>query len=440
VVVVTVNYRLGPLGWMRHAALRDGATPEEQSGNFGTLDQIAALEWVRRNVAAFGGNPDNITIFGESAGARDVLALVGSPRAKGLFHRAIAQSGSLRTSSAAEGEHPKDAAEPGHRNSSHEILERLMVADGTAADGAAAETRLAAMAPAEIASYLHAVPPKALLEAYATENLEGLIDVPQMFPDGIVLAADPLLDVYATPGRHASVPVMLGTNKDEMKLFMFVDPEYVNTRLFGLITRATDPERYAAIADHISSMWKAAGADEPAAALVRGQTPGVYVYRFDWDEEPTLLGTDLSAMLGAAHAFEIPFVFGHWDLGGRANVMFTDDNAAAREALARQMMSYWAAFAWDGTPARGRDGQLTEWSAAPQFMVLDTEAGGGARMSDATLSEENVLSTLQADARLATPETRCAALRATLPMAGRIENGNGALARYGCPDAPADES
>jgi para-nitrobenzyl esterase len=231
---------------------------------------------------------------------------------------------------------------------------------------------------------------------------------------------------------------MLGTNRDEMKLFMALDPRWVNTHLWGLLIRVEDPERYAAVSHHTSAMWKAAGADEPAAALVRGEAPGVYVYRFDWDEEPTLLGTDLAALLGAAHAFEIPFVFGHWDLGGRANVIFTDDNAGAREALARQTMSYWAAFAYDGNPGRGRDGQLTEWSAAPKFMVLDTEAGGGVRMSDGTLSEENALSALQADPRLATPEKRCDALRATLAMAGRL--GNGSPSRYGCPDAPANES
>jgi len=438
VVVVAINYRLGPLGWMRHAALRAGnPTPEGQSGNFGILDQILALEWVRDNIAAFGGDPDNVTIFGESAGARDVLHLLGSPKARGLFHRAIAQSGGLRTTSLAAAENPRDAAEPGHRNSASEILARVMVADGTAADAAAARARLAALAPAEVAAYFRGVPPTPLLEAYATERHEGLIDVPQMFPDGVVLAASPLLDVFATPGAPASVPVMLGTNRDEMKLFMYVDPQHVGTHLFGLLTRAREPAQYAAIAEHTSDMWKAAGADEPAAALVRGQSPGVYVYRFDWDEEPTILGTDLPALLGAAHAFEIPFVFGHWDLGGRANVIFTDDNAAAREALATRMMSYWAAFAHDGAPGRGRDGQLLEWPAGPAFMVFDTDAGGGLRLSDETLSEEKALTALLSDPRLAAPEARCRALRSALSMAGRLRDSD--PAGFGCPASAADE-
>ena len=104
VVVVTIHYRLGPLGWFRHAALRaEGGSPEDRSGNFGTLDQIRALEWVRDNIAAFGGDPGNVTIFGESAGGRDVFALLLSPRARGLFHRAIVQSGGTRTLEAQPG-------------------------------------------------------------------------------------------------------------------------------------------------------------------------------------------------------------------------------------------------------------------------------------------------------------------------------------------------
>ena len=82
VVVVTINYRLGPLGWFRHAALREGATPAEQSGNFGTLDLVRALEWVRDDIAAFGGDPGNVTIFGESAGGTNVYTLLLSPLAK----------------------------------------------------------------------------------------------------------------------------------------------------------------------------------------------------------------------------------------------------------------------------------------------------------------------------------------------------------------------
>ena len=96
VVVVTTNYRLGPFGWFRQPALVEHAKGDEASGNWGTLDLIRSLEWVRENAAAFGGDPKNVTIFGESAGGTDVYSLLVSTRAEGLFHRAISQSGGIR--------------------------------------------------------------------------------------------------------------------------------------------------------------------------------------------------------------------------------------------------------------------------------------------------------------------------------------------------------
>jgi para-nitrobenzyl esterase len=96
VVVVTINYRLGFLGWFTHPALATG-NPEDDSGNYGTLDIVRALEWTRDNIAAFGGDPANVTVFGESAGAFDTLAMMASPLTTGLFHRAIVQSGGFQT-------------------------------------------------------------------------------------------------------------------------------------------------------------------------------------------------------------------------------------------------------------------------------------------------------------------------------------------------------
>jgi para-nitrobenzyl esterase len=135
VIYVGINYRLGMLGWFSHEALRtDAANALDSSGNYGILDMIAALEWVRDNIASFGGDPDNVTIFGESAGGRNVYALVGSPLAAGLFHRAISQSGSMQTSPLARAENLADAEVPGDANSSSEVLASLLQADGGAAN------------------------------------------------------------------------------------------------------------------------------------------------------------------------------------------------------------------------------------------------------------------------------------------------------------------
>jgi len=412
VVVVTLNYRLGPLGWFRHAALREGdGSAEGRSGNFGTLDLVRALEWVRENVSAFGGDPERVTIFGESAGGRNVATLLLSPRAAGLFQRAIVQSGGTKLGWPDEAEHFADDPEPGDRNSSGEVAARLLLAAGEAESREAAKARLAQMEPAALAAFLRARTPTELFAAYEREAQEGLLDVPDVFADGAVLpAADPLARFASADGWNR-VPVMLGTNKDENKLFLFPNPLYVR-RWLGVVPRVRDPDLYLATAEAMSALWKAGGADGPAAALRRHEAR-VFVYRFDWDEEPTLLGLDLGRFLGAAHGFEIPFVFGHFDLGRAGNVIWTEANREAREALSARILSYWAEFARSGDPAEGRRGELPHWTAwdnrpgAHKYAVLDTDAGGGVRMGSEAVTVAAVLDAVEKDPRLAAPRARC---------------------------------
>jgi para-nitrobenzyl esterase len=366
VVVVTLNYRLGPLGWLRHPALREGATYEEASGNFGTLDMIHALRWVRANVAAFGGNPDRVTVFGESAGGRDVVALLTSPLARGLFHAGIVQSGGTRSSPVED--------------------TQTFPATATAAS-------------------LRAQTAEAILLAYPETDSEGdhtgFFDLPQQFRDGVVLSAAEVPTALAS-GDYARVPVILGTTRDEAKLFMFASSKHV--RRFLRIPRLRDAEHYQREASYRSRFWKAFGVDEPAAAMRRVQGPSVYAYRFDWDEEPSVFGADLGQMLGAAHVMEVPFVFGHWDLGPNSKLLFDEDNAPARLALSETMQSYWGQFAWTGSPGRGRDGKRPVWGAwdpsqptAGKYIVFDTPSGGGIRMAHETESTTALLAEVTRD-------------------------------------------
>ncbi|HSP96499.1 MAG TPA: carboxylesterase family protein [Candidatus Dormibacteraeota bacterium] len=412
VIVVTTNYRLGPLGWMRHAALREGASPAEQSGNFATLDLIAALRWVHDNVAAFGGNPDNVTIFGESAGGQNAFSLLLAPPAKGLFHRAISQSGGLWMSSPAQAEHFTDDAEPGDAHSSNEVLLALLQRDG-AADRAAARSRLAAMSPAQVADYLRGKSATQLLAVYEPYPGNGMIEMPKVFRDGTVLPVDDPMARFARADGWNHVPVMLGTNHDENRLFMFGDPHWVK-RYFWIVPRLLNEPLYVVTSEYLARNWKATGADMPAAAM-RGNADDVYVYRFDWNEQPHVLGADLSVMLGASHGFEIPFVFDHFDLGPQGNVMWTDDNEPGREQLSAAMMGYWAEFARNGRPGRGGSDRGVEWlawdpsaPAAPKYLVLDTAAGGGIRMSDDAVTLDRLRSDLASDPRLTDPRDRCA--------------------------------
>jgi para-nitrobenzyl esterase len=142
----------------------------------------------------------------------------------------------------------------------------------------------------------------------------------------------------------------------------------------------------------------------------------VFAYRFDWDEEPSVLGADLGEMLGAAHVMEVPFVFGHWDLGPNSKLLFDEDNAPARLALSEKMQSYWGQFAWTGSPGRGHDGKQPAWSAwdpsqptAGKYIVFDTPAGGGIRMAHELESTSALIAELSRDPAWDEP-ARCALL------------------------------
>jgi len=446
-VVVTLNYRLGPFGWLRHAALRGDATDDaERSGNFGTLDLIRALEWVRDNIAAFGGDPGNVTIFGESAGGTNVNSLLLSPRAHGLFQRAIVESGGLFMSDVTSAENFTDDAPPGDPNSSNEMLLRLMISDGSATDRAAAKTRLAAMPTAEVQRYLRGKTNVEILTAYTPMPGAGMVHMPLVFREGVVVPDAEPMQLLTHAGGYNDVPVILGTNRDENKLFMFADPATVR-RILWIIPRLRDARQYSLTAEYMAKMWKANGADEPATAMRATQGPSVYVYRFDWDEEPTILGADLSVMLGAAHGFEIPFVFGHFDLGREGNQIFTTNNQPGRELLSAEMMSYWAQFAYTGAPGRGRNSAALEWTpwsndgpSSPKFMVLDTPAAGGPHMSSDAVTQASVIAAVDDDVRLPTQRDKCKIFHALAAWSrGFTKKDYPTAGRKGCAEYPFDK-
>jgi para-nitrobenzyl esterase len=183
VVVVSVAYRLGPMGWLRHPALSAGGTPEEVGGNFGLLDQIAALRWVHDNVAAFGGDPAAVTLFGESAGGQDTLALLLAPQARGLYARAIAQSPIIRPSTPTEAEAWADQGGAAH--SSREMLAKFAVST-RAVDAAGA--RVWVDAHADLGAWARSVPAEVILDVWAQQrgNRTGMLDMPMIDRKSVV--------------------------------------------------------------------------------------------------------------------------------------------------------------------------------------------------------------------------------------------------------------
>ncbi len=420
VVVVVVQYRLGAFGWFSHPALQaplaaaSDYAADDASGNFGTLDLVRALEWVRDNVAAFGGDPSRVTIFGESAGGTNVFSLLVSPRASGLFHRAIVQSGSTSSSSRAEAQNLVDAEEPGRPSSSAEIVLKALQADGRADDRESALATAASLQPEDVDALLRRRDAYELLRLWPGDRLGGMYRNPSVIRDGHVLPPQPFLERLRA-GAYNRVPVMAGTNRDENKLFMLGDSPDV-ARLFGVPLWLKDEVRYDAVAELMALMWKVRGADDPAAAIRAADGPDVYVYRFDWDEQGSLLAADFSKLLGAAHGLEIPFVFGRLDFPLFGRVLFPEASRPGAETLSAAMMAYWGAFARDGSPGTGSSGELPQWTAwnpasgAEKFMLLDSPDGGGLRMSPEAVDVASVIARTESDDRLPRPEDRCGVL------------------------------
>jgi para-nitrobenzyl esterase len=334
-VVVTINYRLGALGFLGHRELSD---PDGLVGNWGLHDQVAALRWVRDNIAHFGGDAHNVTIFGESAGGFSVAALLGAPDAAGLFRRAIVQSGGAYAHSVEEAERS------GARLAS--VLGLASCARGS----------------------LERVPAAELVAA--TEEIGRRRPDPGMLPlpflptvDGVFLPRHPLTAV--ADGAASGVDLLIGTNRDEMTLFGLGNPalmaldeagveRWIANALPGVAGEEV-VEAYRSARRRRSEpveprdIWVAAGSDIvfrwpslqlAAAHVARGGS--AHVYLFDW-ESPAFDG-----ILGSCHALELPFVFGGVDV---PVVQLFSGGGPAVSALSRHMQRAWLAFARGGDPS-----------------------------------------------------------------------------------------
>ncbi|MEM9667958.1 MAG: carboxylesterase family protein [Pseudomonadota bacterium] len=395
VIVAVVQYRLGPLGWFAHESLRDSANIEDdKSANFAILDQIAALDWLAENAAFFGGDPNNITIFGESAGGHNVATLLGSPRASGKFHKAILQSGSFRSVSLEE-------AETGGAQSAGPIAVKL-VGDDVAPEA------------------LRAVSMQDFFAAYGGSLDTEEWEPPRIIEDGIVVPEGGLREAFNDPDTFNSVPIISGTNKDETKLFNLLSPELVRWR-FGRIPRARDKNLYNAASEYQSRMWRVSAVDDPLNAMIAGGHADIYAYRFDWDEAGRAWGADFAQLFGAAHGLEIPFIFGQFRFLGTADKwVFTEENESGRLALNDAMMAYWAEFARTGAPGKGGTDTLplwSEWSAdedQSNIILFDSPESGGPRMVASQETPGSVAADLFSDPRLKSQEITCRVYLATI--------------------------
>ncbi|MDP7577482.1 MAG: carboxylesterase family protein [Pseudomonadales bacterium] len=396
VIVVTFNYRLGPFGWFSHPAMNSDASPEDRSGNYGNLDTVRILEWIKSNIEAFGGNPKNVTLFGESAGGMNLFAMLASPYGAGLFHQAIIQSGLPISMPLSVAENYADADEPGHQNSSKEVVNKFLIADGIVNTRDAAIVHQDQMTDKALSSYLLGKSADEILQIYESEMMGTL---PMIFMDGTVLPKEDLLDVFSDTSNYNAVPLIVGTNRDEFKSFFVSDRELVEMKM-GFLPHIINEDYFNAVTGYFNDSWKARGVDEVSIRLRAAQGDSVFAYRFDWDELPTILGVDLSVLMGAVHASEIPFVFSSFDDSLMSNMIFNEGNTPGRDALSDQMSSYWVEFAYSGKPGQGRDGKGSlwqPWGESAKFIMFDTPEGGGVRMNPEAVTRSTLKRRIMTD-------------------------------------------
>jgi len=334
IVFVSINYRLGIFGWFSHPSLRTG-DPENDSGNFGTLDIIAALEWLRDNVAAFGGDPGNVTVTGESSGALNVLTLLIAPKARGLFSKAAAESPYRPTATIAEAE-----------QFSEDIIRRFLVRRHIAKNEREAALLLAAMPKKEIARLLRAADSMELLSLVKPGKV-GIRSFPYPFFDGTVLPSDGFF-ALADPARSATVPLVIGTTKEEAKVFQWFDGQPYR-----------DPF-YQVRAELASQRWRSENSDSIADAFASASSDRqVYVYRFDWGapnaQGESVLGGSAGARFGASHGLDMSFFLQTDTVYGNIFPfpLFTKRNEQGRKDLKARMGLYIRNFLHSGNPNEG---------------------------------------------------------------------------------------
>jgi para-nitrobenzyl esterase len=361
VVLVTINYRLGPLGYLAHPELT-AESPQHASGNYGVLDQIAALKWVKKNIAAFGGDPTRVTIFGESAGSWSVNVLVASPLARGLFHRAIGESGATfnRMAFLKEDRNAMAAAE------------KIGLAFAKAAG-------------ADSLKALRALPAEKIIEVFNNDP-EGKKFRTQPNVDGWVLP-DEVRNLFAQ-GKQNDVPVIVGSNANEMTTL--TPPDSVPKSLAEYRKRVA--AQYGEMSKEFDAAYPAASDADVRTAFLNSArdvtftlgmrtwarmtaTGHAKAYLYFFNHAPP---GPSSQMLGAYHASEIAYVF---DNLGRLN----RPAQAWDYELARKMSSYWANFAITGNP----NGEgLPSWTAYDRASEAYLEFGDKIQLRNHLLKEQ----------------------------------------------------
>lgn len=355
VVVVTVGYRLGALGFMSHPALA-AENSDGRAGNYGLLDQVAALQWVQEHIADFGGDPERVAIFGESGGARDVCSLVASPLANGLFSGAIMQSGGCRQRTQVEAE-----------------SEGVTIAEAV---GCVSRDNSECLRAASAEELLAALGPEEARGAFVGQNIGPVVD-------GYVLLDSP--ERVIEQGAHNQVPLIIGANTEETGRWVQGGSGLISEATYEALVRS---QFGAGLGNLILTRYPASDYASPADAYVALSTDSqficparsiasagarhsqpVYVYRFAKSFENTALQA-----AGAFHGIELFYIF------QKVSELASYTPTAGDTAVEALMANLWSGFAASGDPNNGDAGNALQWTPY-------SEASDTVLLIDATLSE-----------------------------------------------------
>ena len=400
VILVRINYRLGPFGWFSHPAIQDLQDDIDKTSNFGTLDIIMALEWVKDNISKFGGDSDNVTIFGESAGGHNVLSLLVSSKATGLFHKAISMSGYTTSISY------KDAHSPNKQSSTSEFSSSKVVEKLN--EKFNLNSYIGPTKNTKIREMLLTLSAEDFFSVYS--NREPYEELPLLTSDGIVIPLTGLRESLTSEKHVNKVPTIAGSNRDEVKLWLatakyFVDLDY---SLIGSVLRIpkvklSNKDSFEAFNYYRSTAWKIRGVDNTLNSLALAGNENLFAYRYDWDDHRRIVVADFKQLIGAAHATEIPLLAGNTDLvGGYPLSDLIYPPSVSKRFTSKNMMRFWTNFARTGLP--GESTNAVKWDPyipgdkKSNYMILDNKKN--MMMKSDSISFKSLTKQIENDGRL----------------------------------------
>jgi len=386
IIVVSINYRLGPFGWFSNETIHNKKQGLDRTSNYGTLDIIKALEWVNKNIKYFGGDENNITIFGESAGGHNVFSLLVAKQAKGLFHKAISQSGYTTSLS-------YDVASKNNTDKNNVVyLNSELILN-----------KIFQNKPYDYKDII-ALDPYRFYDAY--QDYDPNHEIPLLTNDGVVIPKEGLIEALKDPVNN--VPIIAGSNKDEVKLWLGTSSYFIEEknsifgRIFGIpIIEVSNSNAFEAFNYYRSTAWQIRGVLHPLHNIFNSGNKEVYAYRFDWDDHRKW-PINLKEIIGSAHGTEIPLIMGNTKIVGNLGP-FIYPRGPSKYFTSKNIMNFWANFAETGTP--GVSTNNIEWKKFKHnndlnnyFIVLDKRKN--LKIHEFNKNFDDLINELYSDSRL----------------------------------------